>query len=268
MSYEMAPGLSEGDPVAHPGFCADLPSSVVKSAARTIQILEFFDHVRRDVSISEIANALHYPQSSTSALLRSMVAMGYLHHDRATRTYRLTRRTGLLGAWVDPSLVRQGAIVSLAHTLARHTEENVILARLNGMSVQTIYVAEGGARRPHAAVGNQHPVARTAAGMALLAMFDDRQIKRILTRLNAEREDGTPAVDVSAFMGELTEGRRTGTFSGRGSAPDIAAVAAQVRHGSAGDMLVLAIEGAEGRILPRRDALARLIRTGLTQLSS
>ncbi|MWB76871.1 helix-turn-helix domain-containing protein [Pseudooceanicola sp. 216_PA32_1] len=267
MSYEMTPALSEGVPVSTPGFSAEIPSSVVKSAARTIQILEFFDHIRRDVSISEIANALHYPQSSTSALLRSMVAMGYLQHNRVARTYRLTRRTGLLGAWVDPSLVRQGAIVNLAHGLARDTEETVILARLNDMSVQTIYVAEGGVRPASASVGSQHPVARSAAGMALLAMYEDRQIRRILTRLNSERPRGETAIDVADYMERLSDGRRHGAFAGPGSAPDMGAVAAQLRHDSAGDMLVIAVEGPEQRIMPRADALAKLIRAGLAQLA-
>ena len=45
------------------------------------------------------------------------------------------------------------------------------------------------------------------------------------------------------------------------------AVASRVRHESAGDMLVLAIEGPEARIAPRERAFAGLVRAGLTNLS-
>jgi len=264
MSYETSPDLVAGVPVSPGPFRSELPPSVVKSAARTIQILEFFDHVRRDVSISEIASALNYPQSSTSALLRSMVTMGYLQHDRETRTYRLTRRTGLLGSWVDPSLVKQGSLVTLAQGLARHTGEYVVLARMNELSVQVIYSAEGtDGRAP--APGALHSVARSAQGMALLAMMDDRQVRRILTRINAERRPGESAIDTADWMERMSEGRRRRAFSGAGSAPGLHAVAAQVRHQSAGDMLVIAIEGPEARLSPQAERLLPMMSQAIAQ---
>src|SRR5690606_41118792 len=62
-------------------------ASVVKSAGRALQILEYFDAVQREASVSEISRALHCPQSSTSVLLRSLVHLGYLQNDRYRRTY-------------------------------------------------------------------------------------------------------------------------------------------------------------------------------------
>lgn len=55
-----------------------IPPSVVKSAGRVLQILEFFDDVKREANVVEICRALGYPQSSTSVLLRSLVQLGYL----------------------------------------------------------------------------------------------------------------------------------------------------------------------------------------------
>ena len=60
---------------------------VVKSAARTLAILEHFDRCRASQSVGEIADALQLPQSSTSALLRSMVAVGYLTWSACLFTY-------------------------------------------------------------------------------------------------------------------------------------------------------------------------------------
>ena len=268
MIHAEAHSHMEGAVVPQPSFRSELPAEVVKSAARTIQILEYFDHVRREVSISEIAHALNYPQSSTSALLRSMVVMGYLQHDRQERPYRLTRRTGLLGAWLDPSLVRQGAIVNLAHGLSRHTQETVLLARMNANRVQVIYVADETGQPPHVTAGCQHDLARSAAGAALLAMLEDLQIRRILTRLNAERAEHEAPVDIAARIAEIAEGRRSGGYVGAGSCPGLMAVASQIRHGAAGDMLVLAIEGPRERVAPRTAALTGLIRAGLSNLSA
>ncbi|MGR3323086.1 MAG: IclR family transcriptional regulator [Pseudooceanicola sp.] len=267
MTYQQSSALAGAPALPQRNFRSELPGEVVKSAARTIQILEFFDHVRRDVSITEIAHALNYPQSSTSALLRSMVAMGYLQHNRAARTYRLTRRTGLLGAWVDPSLVRQGSIVSFAHGIARHTDETVVLARMNEMRVQVIYVAEG-AEQADISVGCHYDMAHSAAGAALLSMLDEKQARRVIVRLNAEMQDGARRIDTAAKLAEIAHGRREAAFTGEGFTPGHAAVAAQVRHESAGDMLVLAVEGARDRITPRIPAISGLIRAGLANLSA
>jgi DNA-binding IclR family transcriptional regulator len=59
---------------------------VVKSAARVMRILEYFDRRKSCANVHAVATALGYPPSSTGALLRSLAATGYLHHDRANRT--------------------------------------------------------------------------------------------------------------------------------------------------------------------------------------
>ncbi|GGM03198.1 transcriptional regulator [Pseudooceanicola nanhaiensis] len=268
MTYTSAHPGAGGTPVEPPSYRTEIPDSVVKSAARTIQILEFIDHVRRDVSGSEVAAALNYPASSTSALLRSMVAMGYLQHDRETRAYRLTRRTGLLGSWVDPSLIRRGTLVSLAESLANVVGETVLLARRNELSVQVIYVADGGRNPAVPMPGEQHCVSRSAPGMALLAMSDEKELKRLIGRINAERPRNTTAIDPSDYAARLAEGRRQGRFTGPGIGPGTASVAQQVRHQAAGDMLVLSVEGPTARMSERLNETAGLMRAALTQLAS
>jgi DNA-binding IclR family transcriptional regulator len=74
-----------------------LPTAV-KSAARTLRVIEFFVEVRRRARANEIADRLGLPQSSASALLNSMVRLGYLDFDYATHTYEPTLRVAMLGA--------------------------------------------------------------------------------------------------------------------------------------------------------------------------
>ena len=54
--------------------------SVVKSAHRVLRIFEYFDEIERPAAMTEIARRLNYPPSSTSALLKSLVELGYLDH--------------------------------------------------------------------------------------------------------------------------------------------------------------------------------------------
>ncbi len=60
----------------------------VKSAVRTLQVIEYLAERSAPATISQIASALRFPQSSTSMLMMCLVNLGYLQFDRAERTYR------------------------------------------------------------------------------------------------------------------------------------------------------------------------------------
>ena len=60
---------------------------MVKSAQRVFQILELFAEDRAPRRPIQIARQMQYPVSSTIALLRTMVASGYLAFERRSRTY-------------------------------------------------------------------------------------------------------------------------------------------------------------------------------------
>src|ERR1700730_16501487 len=111
---------------------------VVKSSVRTIQVLEFFDELRASASVMDVSRALNYPQSSTSGLLKSLVALGYLAYDRYARLYTPTHRVALLGSWVEAPRLRQ--VVQLMEELGRQTGETVMLGEQTGVIVRYIYV--------------------------------------------------------------------------------------------------------------------------------
>lgn len=217
---------------------------VVKSAGRALQILEFFDTVQREACVSEISRALAYPQSSTSVLLRSLVTMGYLLHDRSARSYYPTRRVSLLGSWVDPSLIQQGQLLEFVEELSRRSEQRVVMATANGLFAQYIYVSrdqdlQGSA--PPVAIGALRSLAQTAVGMALLATFDEPRAAGTLRRINAERSEDEPPIPVCEIMEQLAEGRKRGYFSGGGASErdaGIAVIASRERQ-----LLVLGMEG-------------------------
>lgn len=194
-------------------------NSVVKSAGRALQILEYFDSVQREACVSEISRALRCPQSSTSVLLRSLVHLGYLQNDRYRRTYFPTRRVSLLGNWVDPAIVCQGELLRHADALAAQTGQTVVIATINGLRAQYIYV-----NRPQkevvdldaSHVGVHCPLARTALGKALLAGHSDKQVSQLIWRINGERSENEPLIHTSELLTELECGRKRGWFAGEG----------------------------------------------------
>lgn len=194
--------------------------AVVKSAGRALQILEYFDSVQREACVSEISRALQCPQSSTSVLLRSLVHLGYLQNDRYRRTYYPTRRVSLLGNWVDPFIVRQGHLLMHADELAARTGQTVVIATINGLRAQYIYV-----NRPEQEpadldifhVGLHCSLARTALGKALLAGHSEKQVSQLTWRINSERSEHEPLIHASELVTELECGRKLGWFVGEGA---------------------------------------------------
>ena len=60
-------------------------SAAIKSAQRTLAVLEYFQTHRRAAAVGEIAAALGMPQSSTSMLLKSLLSLGYLEYTASSR---------------------------------------------------------------------------------------------------------------------------------------------------------------------------------------
>jgi DNA-binding IclR family transcriptional regulator len=113
---------------------------IVKSAPRTLEILEYFHDVRQPLTVVGVAMGLGYPQSSTAALLRSLTAIGYLHYDTKKRTYMPTERVPFLGNWIEPRLFEQGALPRLMHAIGRRTGQLGVLAARNRDMAQYIHI--------------------------------------------------------------------------------------------------------------------------------
>ena len=157
------------------------------SAIRALDVLTFFDDVRRPSTVGEIARALGIPQSSTSLLLRSLVMAGYLDHDTDERRFRPSERTALLGHWINPRLVREGAIMELMDRLSEETGNTVFLAMRNGLNAQYIHVVQSSAvHLSHLVPGTVRPLVASCAGYALMQNWNDRSIVGATVRFNAE----------------------------------------------------------------------------------
>lgn len=188
-------------------------SHIVKSVARTCETLVFFDEMRRPLTVVEISRHLGYPQSSTSALLKSLVKLGFLAHDARRKSYFPTEQVPLLGSWMNPDLFGEGAVQKLLKAISRRTRHVVLLATKNGDEAQYIQVI-----RPrkssihHVALGTRRPLGNSGVGRVLMSRFDDEDVCRLLRKVNAYREPGTPPVDVKAFLASLAETRAKGYY--------------------------------------------------------
>jgi DNA-binding IclR family transcriptional regulator len=163
----------------------------VKSAERVLRILEFFDVRRGPVAEIEIARALGFPQSSTSALLHTIAEMGYLHHDRQARLYSPSNRISMLGHWINDDLVRDGPLLELAGDLARYTGRSCIITNRAGPYIQVIDARRPGGTGPATIpVGARKPICLTVSGAVFLREATDNEVHKLILRSGADPSGG------------------------------------------------------------------------------
>ena len=208
MTHILCEALGEEFVIAQDHIVAE---QVVKSAGRVFQILEMFDTLRREALVSEMASLLGLPQSSTSVLLRSMVAMGYVTYNRDTRAYYPTTKVALLGSWINAPLVSDGTLIRLMQRINERTGQAVILSARNRISADYIHVIQA---KSHARLfmvkGLRRALTKSACGLALMSPLPDAEIKRIAMRINSEVTVGEPVLPLSDVLRRVEQVRNDG----------------------------------------------------------
>ncbi|MET0703868.1 MAG: IclR family transcriptional regulator [Mycobacterium sp.] len=149
----------------------DVAVRKVKSAVRTVELLEFLA-ARRDnpARLREICDALEMPRSSAHALLRTLVAQGWVRSDAAGTLYGIGIRALLVGTSYLDSDPYLPLITPFLEDLRSELDETFHLGRLDGTDI--VYLATRESKqylRTSNRVGRRLPAYTTALGKALLA---------------------------------------------------------------------------------------------------
>jgi len=167
----------------------DIAVRKVKSAVRTVELLEYLaarpDHPAR---LREISDALTMPRSSAHALLRTLVAQGWVRSDPTGTLYGIGVRALLVGTSYLDSDPYLPPITPFLDDLRRDLDETFHVGRLDGTDI--VYLATRESQqytRASNRVGRRLPAYTTALGKALLAerfgSDRDRHIPRALRPL-------------------------------------------------------------------------------------
>lgn len=149
----------------------------VKSAMRTLEILEIVAGSADPPSLGDLARALGIPKSSLFAILRTMEQRDWVQRDVSGHRYRL----GLRAMSVAAAFARNDDIVSLSEPLLdrllAELQETVHLGRLDGVDI--VYLAKRESPqllRMFSAVGRRLPAYTTALGKSLLAELPEGEL--------------------------------------------------------------------------------------------
>ncbi len=158
-------------------------TEIVRSAARVLDLLEYFASVQAPVSLAKVTAAFGMPKSSALGLLRTLTVRGYLLRDEEGN-YALNevfRRQGFgwggnplmrLTAMAKPVLERLSAQLGETTSLGMLTEDGKIRYLLQSLSTRPV--------RYEANLDRLNPVHCTAMGRILLAPMTRPQREAIL----------------------------------------------------------------------------------------
>jgi DNA-binding IclR family transcriptional regulator len=198
-----------------------LEQSVIKTAGRVFQVLEYLREVRRPVTVREISEKLGYPLSSAQVLLKSVATLGYLRYDSSVRAYLATPRLASLGDWVMDSMFEGGQLLGVLGEIARETGFTAILAVENDIYAQYVHVIFGGrAIQFNVQPGTRRLLCMSGLGWALLAASSDEHVARTIHRSNLRLKPGGQQVDPAVVKAHVETTRQNGYSFSKGVVTD------------------------------------------------
>ncbi len=185
-------------------------SEAVKSAYRTVELLEALADAPGRLTLAELQRRLGVPKSSLHGLLRTLVATGWVEEDEIGGRYGVGLRALRVGAaYLDRDIMVRAAGPLLA-ALQRQLDETMHLARLDGSDV--VYLASRESQhhlRVISRIGRRLPAHATALGKALLAARDAADVDALLPETLAALTPDT-VTDRRLLHAELAEIRLRG----------------------------------------------------------
>lgn len=185
--------------------------SLVKSATRALDLLEYLGRWGSEKTHTEIAADLGIPKSSLTQLLKTLVGRQYLSYTPASKGYE-----------VGPAISRLarnarggGDVVAIAQSVLEwvtsQTGESCALNVIKGDVSQVVAgVASPHRLLYHMRVGDSAPLYATSGGKALLAFLPDEMREEYLSRVTFERITPATIRTTAALRRELAKVRSTG----------------------------------------------------------
>ncbi len=239
----------------------------IKSAARTLEILELFQEQRAPLRLTYIFEKLGYPQSSTTTLLKSMVVLGYLNYDRGSRTYFPTPRVAALGDWVNHHLFGAGDIDRLVGTIFEQTNETVVISSQNDIFIQHLRIIQP--NHPHKVAmteGSMRVLPHSAAGLVLMSRMSAKAVDKLCRHINAYVGGKGDRIDIPQLQDQLAWIRREGyALLAAFPFPNAAAIAMPLPAAPHGVQLTLGVGGLNSRIARKKSEIVAIMTEGVAK---
>lgn len=225
----------------------------VKLVARTLELIELYAQARRPMPLTELAQGLGAPMSSCLALVRTLVARGYLYEVRRRGGYYPTARLHALSAqiqsgdpWLDHVQPHLAALRDAAH-------ETVMLGKIQDGAVVFLDVLESTLPVHYSArPGERRPMHTSAVAKAILARLGPAERDSMLALADYTRYTERTLVTRDALRAEVERVEAQGWAANVGeSVADLTGLAVALDLG--GEWYALCMAGPTPRVWEQRE---------------
>ncbi|MEV0590965.1 IclR family transcriptional regulator [Nonomuraea cavernae] len=204
---------------------------LVKSAERTVRILEALATSPETLTLSELQQRTGFPRSSLHALMRTLVELHWVETDKARGAFGIGPHALLTGtAYLDKDPALPFAQQTL-EDLRAEAGQTAHFARRDDAHV--LYLATRESREAHHViprVGRRLPAHVTALGQVLLAQLTDDEVAALVPDPMPAMTEHT-ITDLAKLTGELDQVRTRGWACEREQGtPGVACVAVAVDY--------------------------------------
>lgn len=234
----------------------------IKTADRTLDMIELFAREGRPLNLSDIAALLNMPVSSSHGLIKTLQVRGYLYELGRRQGYYPTKKLTLMANAIAAATPLLQTLEPRLSELRNLTEETVVLAKRQGDTVTYLDVFESGQSvRFSPLVGEIKPLHSTASGKAVLGTLSPAELVETISRLVLTRITEKTIADPKRLTEEIEQGRKRGWHYIVGeNVPDLMSIAAPARVGS--DFYIVAVGGPIQRFKPLMERHAeKLLKT-------
>lgn len=228
---------------------APVASSVVKSADRTLAILDLLTVNQDGLTLVDIHRGLGIPKSSTYSLLMTMVGRGFLEQDPDSRRFRVGIRLWQAGQSYLVAGDLEKAALPYMEQLRDELNETVQLATLDG--TDNVYVGKVDPDQQlllASRVGARLPAYATGIGKALLTQLDDGEIERRFSPVDFTRYTPNTIGSVEELVSVVDDFRRRGYATDRSEyTPGVCCVAAAIPRSRVGAAAAISVSVPEVR---------------------
>lgn len=201
--------------------------SQVKLVVRTLALFEFYADAGEPLSLTELSRGLQAPMSSTLALVRTLIGMGYLYQTHK-RTYYPTKKLMGLCRLIDA----KDPVLDIMHPylirLRDESDETIVLGTREDLQVIYLDIEHSTqAIRYTAQPGDARSLHANSLGKALLSALDEGELLKVISHIKMDQLTEKTLSTRQDLLNDLAISRQRGWSSNIAeSVPDLAAIAA------------------------------------------
>ena len=231
----------------------------IKTAARTFEVFEYFQEVQRPLQQKDFVDRFGYPASSTSALLKSLVILGYLEYNLSGRTYFPTMRMTSVVDWIERARFGNGSVMAAMKRLHEATAETVTLGLQSDLHAQYVYQIASKLSVPYPRTRQTiRPLAASGLGWLLLSAMPDSAVQHLVRRINYDSRRSKNRVNEEELFTRIKQIRKAGyVFSKHTVVRGAGMMGMLIQSPRSGRQLALSVHGPVDRLEFKQDLILK-----------